>query len=126
MSPFEILKIIYEKKAHDREEVIADYDPFVVNKGMSFNRDTVFFANACNQYYSLGKDMQFDFMYNIVPKGKRYGEWVKNTINNIDVEIVAQYFNINKSVAERYVTLLSEDQINIIKTKMVKGGRHGR
>lgn len=126
MSPFDILKIIYEKKDHDREEVLADYDAFVINKGMSFNRDTVFFANVCNQFYSLDKGMQFDFLLGLVPKGKRYGEWVKNTINNSDVDLVAEYFDINKTIAERYLSILTEDQLIIIKNKMAKGGRHGR
>lgn len=126
MTPFEILDIIYLKKEHDRQEVLSNYKAFVINKGLSFNTDTLFFANAMNQYYNLGSDMMFDFYLNGIPKGKRYGRWQKKDINNKDdIELIQQYFNVNVMVAEKYLELLTSEQIDSIRIKMIKGGANG-
>lgn len=122
MTPFDILGIIYEKKSHDRDEVLADYNAFVINRGLSFNNDTIFFANEINRHYGLDKDQMFDFYMTAIPKGRRYGKWQKKDINNSDVEMLRAYYGVNSAVAEQYLSLMTGDALDSIRTRMIKGG----
>ena len=42
---------------HDEKE----YSPFMVNRALSYYRDTVLFANVMNQYPNLDKRLQYNF-----------------------------------------------------------------
>jgi Bacteriophage clamp loader A subunit len=125
MSPFDFIKSFNEKTKYllvsDLDE--KDYSPFVVNKGMSFMQECVPFANEMNRYYDLDKKMQHDFYYYGVPKGKRFGKWLKKEANDSSVALLMDYFNINNLQAQKYLDLLSDEQLEIIKNKMSKGGK---
>jgi hypothetical protein len=126
ISPFDFINSFNAKTKYLIESDLdeKDYAPWVINKGLSFTRDTVLFANEMNQFYELDRKMQHDFYYHGIPKGKRYGKWLK--LEKVDViELLSEYYGINKMVAATYMQLLDDKQIAIIREKMVKGGRHG-
>jgi hypothetical protein len=85
--------------------------------------DTVFFANEMNQRAHLDKDQQFDFYLNAVPKGKRWGKWAKADKLEENLSNIMNYFCINKSVAEQYLKLLSDEQLEEIKESQNYGGK---
>ncbi len=120
-TPFEIVSIICEKKEHEKQEIVEDYNPFIINRALSNVMDTCFFSNEMNKYSSLSKDQQFDFYINIISRGKRYGQWHKLAINK-NVEIISGFYQVSKKVAEQYAKILSDEQINSIKKLMMKGG----
>lgn len=124
-SPFDYVKSFSSKEDFWEEDNGKSYEPWVINKGISFMRDCVHAANMMNTYYELDKKAQHDFLFNFISKGKRYGSWMKKE-ESADVQIVADYFCINKPMAEKYIALLSGEQLQIIKNKMNKGGRYGR
>lgn len=125
MSPFDIINSINEKKRIDRAEALAEYSAFLINRGLSMNADTVFFANEMNKYPSLDKDIQYDFYMNAVPKGKRWSKWAKAEKAEQDVTNIMTYFCINRKRAEEILSLFSTQLLSELKDKMVKGGRHG-
>lgn len=123
MSPFDIINVINEKKPFDRSEIVTEYSPFIINRGFSMTMDTVFFANEMNGRAQLDKDQQFDFYLNAIPKGKRWGKWAKADKLEQSLTDIMGYFCINKSVAEQYLRLLSEEQLNEIHNLQNYGGK---
>lgn len=119
-SPFDIIKNISEKTPLDWEK--KDYNPWIINRSFSNLMDTLFFANELNKYYHLDKDVQYDFYYTAIPKGKRYSSWHKE-INNEDVKVIREFYNVNRRIAEKYLALLTTSQLNELKELSLKGGR---
>lgn len=120
VSPFEIVKALNEKTTLEYD--LKDYEPWMINKIMSNHKDTLFFADFLNNMHHLPKQVQHDFYKYGIPKGKRFGEWFKPDINT-NIDIVMEFYNVNRRVAESYVKLLTDSDIEKIKTKMNKGGK---
>lgn len=124
MNPFEIVKqITFEKKdiIIDRESEKA-YNPFMINRSLSYFNDTVLFANEMNRYWQLDAKLQFQFLLNIVRKRKRFSKWVKPETDS-DIDAVREYYGYSNAKAIQILPLLSSDQVAIIKNKVKKGGR---
>jgi hypothetical protein len=122
---FDCLPIINEKKEHDREEVLAVYDSFMLNRVLSRSLDTILFAQEMNVYNHLSKDVQFDFYYHGIPKGKRFIPWTKSddTSDKALISVVCELYCVNTAVAKQYINMFSEE----VKTKMLnmEGGKDG-
>lgn len=124
MSPFDFLNAINTTK----QDLMIDpdnekkYVPFVVNRTLSYFPDTVHVANAMNQYHHLDKKLQFQFFLNIIRKRKRFSKWAKPTEIS-DLDAVKEYYGYSNEKARQAISLLSADQITIIKNKVSKGGR---
>ena len=124
ISPFEFVNSINDTKVN----IIVDkwseeeYNPFIVNKALSFTPDTVIYANEMNSRPHLGKALQYNFLINIVRKKKRFSKWIKKEkIEAIDV--IKEYYGYNTEKARQAVSILSEKQIENIKERMFKGGK---
>lgn len=125
MTPFDVIKVINSKGEFQwTPEAEKEYQPFIVNKGLSFNKETLFFANAINIASGLSKKQQFDFYYLGVPKGKRYSSWEKKELPSDDVVAVRDFFNINNERAKEVLSIITNDQLLCIKQKMKKGGKN--
>jgi len=98
------------------------YAPFMVNRGLSYFPDTVAFANEMNRYHHLDNRLQFDFLINITRKRKRFSKWAKAQPES-DIDAVKVYYGYSNEKARQALTLLSPEQIKIIKTKVSKGGK---
>ena len=127
MSPFDFIKAINESK----EDIIAKsdnpelaekmYEPFIVNRGLSFFADTILYANEMNRFALLDKKPQFAYLLNSIRPRKRFSKWFKQEkIEKLD--IVSEYFGYSKSKAKDIINILTDDQIKIIKEKLQKGG----
>lgn len=122
-SPFDYVNAIH----HTKEDMMATeggekgYNPFIVNKALSFGVDTILFANEMNARYHLPKKMQFDFLINTVRPRKRYNKWLKaEKVEN--VELVKAYYGFNTQKALAALRILTPQQIEFIKAKMDRGG----
>ena len=51
---------------------IKDYAPYIINRCLSGNIDSILFANEMNKYSFLDKDMQYSFYLNTLRKKKRF------------------------------------------------------
>ena len=124
MNPFDFLnEINYGKNNIMVDDIIEkQYNPFMVNRGLSYFQDTVLMANEMNLNAHLDNRLQFDFFINIVRKKKRFSKFMKpETVS--DVEVVKEYYGYNNEKARQALTLLTSDQINELKKKVYKGGR---
>ena len=124
MNPFEYTNAINYTKKNIMVDDIAEkqYNPFMVNRTLSYFNDTVLMANEMNLNHHLDNRLQFDFFINIIRKKKRFSKWNKpETVS--DVEVVKQYYGYSNEKARQVLTLLSTEQINELKNKVAKGGR---
>ena len=124
MNPFEYVNSINYSKKDIMVDDIAEkgYNSFMVNRSLSYFQDTVLMANEMNKNHQTDKRLQFDFLINIVRKRKRFSKWLKNTIES-DVEVVKEYYGYNNQKARQALTLLTPEQISVLKQKVNKGGR---
>lgn len=123
ISPFDFINAIN----HTKEELIVDewsekqYNPFVVNKGLSYGADTVVFANEVNSRPHLDKKLQFQFLINTIRPKKRFNKWIK--AEKIEaMEVVKEYYGYSTEKAHQALSILSNEQIHHLKEKLKKGG----
>lgn len=110
MSPFDIVKILNEKTVYEKDEVIANYNAWIINHALSNMMDTLFFAQEMAQYSHLDKRVQYDFYLYGIPKGKRYGKWHKeDKSQDLLINTISEVFQVNRTLAKRYLSLLSDD-----------------
>lgn len=125
MNPFDYVNSINYQKTNliVDDESEKGYNPFLTNHQLSYFPDTVQVANAMNRYYDLDKKLQYDFLLNIVRKRKRFSKWGKpEDIENL--EVVKEYYGYSNEKAKSILHLLSQEQVEIIKSRMYKGGRN--
>lgn len=124
MNPFEYANAINYTKKNIMVDDIAEkaYNSFMINRQLSYFPDTVLAANEMNRYHHLDNRLQFDFFINIIRKRKRFSKWYKpETIS--DLEVVKKYYGYSNEKAHQVLTLLSTEQINELKRKVMTGGR---
>ena len=124
MNPFEYVNAINMTKEDIMVDDLAEkaYNPFMVNRSLSYFQDTVLYANEMNVNHTIDKRLQFDFLINMIRKRKRFSKWQKSVSDN-DVEVVKEYYGYNNEKARQALTLLTADQLSVLKQKVYKGGR---
>ena len=105
----------------DLSEDIKSYPPYIVNRCLSGHMDCVMFANEMNMYSHLDKDMQYYFYLNSLRKRKRFSPWIKKEKIE-DIDSVKQYYGYSNEKAKQALRLLSESELNYIKSKLDIGG----
>lgn len=125
MTPFDfVASINYDKKdLFEDPQAEKDYKPFIVNKALSYFPDTVLYANAMNLHNQIPVKWQFDFLYEVIPKKRRFSKWIKKEISSEDLSAVSTFYGYSLEKAEDALSILDADQLNLIKDKMFKGGR---
>ena len=104
------------------EEWERKYSPFIVNKCLAPFQDTILLVNEINQYPSIDKKLQFDFLINSLRPRKRFTPWVKAK-KLANIEYVKEFYGYNNEKAKVALTILNDDQIATIKQKLNKGGK---
>ena len=104
------------------EEWERKYPPFIVNKCLAPFPDTILLVNEINQYPSIDKKLQFDFLINSLRPRKRFTPWLKAKKLE-DIEYVKEFYGYNNEKAKVALTILNDDQIATIKQKLNKGGK---
>ena len=124
MNPFQYLAAINDSKQDIMVDDIAEkgYNAFMVNRGLSYFNDTVLMANEMNQHAHLDNRLQFDFLINTIRKQKRFSKWLKADKTD-SLEAVKEYYGYSNEKARQALTLLNDEQINVLKQKVTKGGR---
>ena len=124
LSPFEFVTSINDNKNDIMRDDVTEksYSSFMTNRSLSYFQDTVQFANVMNQYHHLDNKLQYHFLINIIRKRKRFSKWIKPDLDS-DTEVVKQYYGYSNEKARQVLSLLSPEQIKIIKEKVSKGGR---
>ena len=110
MKPFDYVSAVtYSKKDMMRDtdnDELAEksYEPFLTNRALSYLIDCVI---------------------NTLRPMKRFAKWVK-PVQNEDLEAVMEYYSYSRVKAETALSVLTQDQIELIKEKLIKGGRDGK
>jgi len=124
MNPFDYVKEILQGK----KQLIVDdltekeYNPFIVNRSLSYHKDCVLYANEMNRRHFLDKKLQNDFLLNTVRSQKRnFAKWVKVEKSD-DLECIKQIYGFSDSKAREALQLLNKDQIQQLKEKTDIGG----
>ena len=120
---FDILNSINNKTPLlTQEEIDRDYPAFMVNRGLSFFMDTVLYAAEMNRHADTPPYAQYLFYYHGTYKKRRFSKWHKKAaMDNID--IVKEYYHYSDTKAEEALAILTDDQIEEIKTRLYKGGK---
>jgi hypothetical protein len=93
------------------------YNPYIINRGLSFGADTVIYANEMNSRPHLDRLLQFDFLINTIRPRKRYNKWLKaETVEVLDS--IQEYYGYSKEKARQVLPLLSDTQLKTIKSRM--------
>ena len=125
MNPFEYLNSINYSKNDIMVDDIAEkhYNSFMVNRSLSYFPDTVMFANEMNRWHHLDSRLQFDFLINTIRKRKRFSKWIKPNKEN-DIDVIKEYYGYSNEKARQALSVLSPEEITIIRNKVNKGGRN--
>lgn len=127
MSPFEFVNAINDTKKDlmtgtENDELIQkEYNPYLVNKALSYFIDTILYANEMNQYVHIDNKLQFDYYLNAVPKKKRFSKWTKK-VEIKDISIIIEYYKCNYARALEILSIINNIQLDMLKHKLQKGG----
>lgn len=118
-----IPSILQTKKCIINDDIDAkDYNPFIVNRALSYHLDCVPYVNEMNLYPELDKDMQYQYYLNNIRQMKRkFQPWQKSELDK-NIECVKIYFGYSDQKAKDALKILTEEQIAEIKIKTDKGG----
>ena len=124
MSPFDFVNAISQSKKDLMEDPALErlYQPFLVNKALSYFPDTAMYANEMNRRHLTDSKLQFQFFLNTVRPARRFAKWVKKQEDD-DLAAVMEYYGYSPEKAKSALSILSSDQLITIKEKLEKGGQ---
>ena len=111
-----------KKNVFEDDTDYKDYNPFIVNRALSFHLDCIPYVEEMNMMHYLDKDMQYQYLLNTIrPMKRKFAPWQKAQVEK-DIECVKEYFGYSNQKAKEALRILSNEQINEIKRKTDKGG----
>ena len=119
-SPFDYVKNINTKSDYDYD--LSGYVPYLTNRAFAMHLDTIMLAEQMNQYHQLIPEIQYEFYYNAVRKGRRFG-FPKKVEEHPQLELVQEYFNYSHSKAMEALQILSESDLCEIRRSLDRGGQ---
>jgi hypothetical protein len=126
MNPFDFLNSInLTKKDLFAEDPQAGkiYQPYLINRSLSYFHDTVAQANVMNMHASIPAEWQFQFLLNSIAKRKRFSKWQKKDKATDSLLLVQEYYGYSSDKAKEALRILSDEQLKLIEQKLNKGGR---
>lgn len=121
-SPFDYISAINGNDAafwdDEREK---EYNAFIINKGLSYNRETIIQANEVNSRPHLDRKLQFDFLINTIRPRKRFDKWIKPEKDEV-LDVVKEYYGYSNRQARQVLDLHTPAQIDLMRTRLNKGG----
>lgn len=125
MTPFDIINQINVGKEDISEdpEFRKAYEPYIINKGLSYFYDTCLQANMMNERHFIPKKWQFHYLLNTITKKKRFSKWHKKDANSDDLTMVMNYYGYSKEKASVALSVLTDEQLTMIKQELEKGGK---
>lgn len=110
-----------------KEDIMVDdytekqYNPYITNHCLSGFIDTIFQSNEMNRFSFLDKRLQYDYLRFSIRQANRFTPWLKQ-VKDEQVEAVKEYFQYNRSQAEKALSVMSKDQIEYIIKYLDRGG----
>lgn len=123
-NPFDYVNSVLQNKKNliIDELTEKDYQPFLVNRTLSYHKDCIMYANEMNRRHLADKKLQYDFFLNTIRSQKRpFAKWVKAEKSD-DLECIKQVFGLSDQKAREAMRLLSNEQIQKLKEQTDTGG----
>jgi hypothetical protein len=123
-NPFDYVNSILQNKKNliIDELTEKEYQPFLVNRTLSYHKDCILYANEMNRRHLTDKKMQYDFLLNTIRSQKRpFAKWIKSEKSE-DLECIKQVFGLSNEKAREAMRLLSNEQIQQLKEQTDTGG----
>jgi hypothetical protein len=123
-NPFDYVNSILQNKKNLIVDELTekDYQPFLVNRSLSYHKDCVLYANEMNRRHLTDKKLQYDFFLNTIRSQKRpFAKWIKPEKSE-DLECIKQVFGLSDQKAREAKRLLSNEQIQQLKEQTDTGG----
>lgn len=117
-----VIDSVNTNKEFPWQEIDGLYDPYIVNKALSYFSDTVLYADEMNRFYDVPKQAQYGYLLNSVRPKKRFSKWAKKEKEDLDFSAVQIYFQYNNKKTEEALKILTPEQINMIKKELETGG----
>ena len=111
-----------KKNVFENDPDLKDYNPFIINRALSFHADCIPYVEEMNRLHFLDKDMQYQYLLNTIrPMKRKFAPWQKAQVEK-DIECVKEYFGYSNKKAREAMRILTNEQIDEIKRKTDKGG----
>jgi len=123
-NPFDYVNSILQNKKNLIVDELTEkeYQPFLVNRTLSYHKDCILYANEMNRRHLTDKKLQYDFLLNTIRSQKRpFAKWVKAEKSE-DLECIKQIFGLSDQKAREARRLLSDEQIQKLKEQTDTGG----
>ena len=124
---FDIVNIINSNKKH-KEDLVEDSDlqkhylPYIINRNFAKYPDTLYFAQEMNLNHHLEPRLQFSFLINTIRPGMRFDKKIEK-VENENSALISEYFGFNPKKTRAALSILSDNQISMIKEETEKGGQ---
>lgn len=123
MTPFDFIKSINQHNYLIDPLVEDQFNSFLTNRNFSLFPDTILQANEMNINSHLDNKLQYDYFFNSVQKKNRFKQWPKKAkVNNENIQLICHIYKYNVQKAKQVLSVLTEQQIEMIKRKQEKGG----
>jgi len=123
-NPFDYVNSILQNKKNLIVDELTEkeYQPFLVNRTLSYHKDCILYANEMNRRHLTDKKLQYDFLLNTIRSQKRpFAKWVKSEKSE-DLECIKQVFGLSNEKVREAMRLLSNEQIQQLKEQTDTGG----
>lgn len=109
---------------HDNmDEFNSVYVPHVVNMAFCRYTETIYMIDWLVLNPQLTNLQHFDYLYNSVTKNNRFSAWGKKEEKNLEIEVIQTVYKYSYEKAKSVLHLFSQEDLDILKTKILKGGR---
>ena len=98
------------------------YQPFLVNRALSYHQDAIMLINEMNVHHSLEGRLQYSFLINTLRKRNRFSKWQK-PYESKKLDTIRDYYNVSTQKAKEYAELLDDKQYRELKQSMGVGGQ---
>jgi hypothetical protein len=121
MTPFEIADAARSSKKYI-EDCDLPKSMFVVNRALSYNRDSLSYAQIMNLNPNLEIRLQFDFFFYGIRKNlnKNKSKWGKKDKNDT-IDLIMEYYGYSYLKAIEASKNLNKEQLSYIKQKLYRG-----
>lgn len=118
-----IPSILQTKKSVIHDDIdLNDYKPFLVNRSLSYHSDCVLYVNEINLWPNTEKDLQYQYLLNIIkPKKRKFSPWQHSEVDK-NIQCIKDYFGYSNQKAKEALKILTDEQIAEIKIITDKGG----
>ena len=124
-SPFDFVNAFMEgKNLFDQEGTDEKaYVPFLINRALSYNINTLFYADELNYYHRIPPRTQAKYLNSSIKRSPRkYVSWAKPDKTD-DVLLVSEYYEMSLPKARQALSVMSDKDIQSIRDQMKKGGQ---